>query len=156
MQTVSVKNGFLIILEKSMKFSTSLILLICLGSFINLTVKSPEPYNKQETSSKAVEAVTEPQKTLPKPIALESKPEPLKVKLDVDNYQPRWDIEGNYSKALDRQSLITHLNGENHKFSLQKLNAMSTDDLQKLHDTDHENKRSFKPAPFTLFRRLMR
>ena len=138
-----------------MKYASLLLIAICLV-VTNLPEKNPEPpkvyNNEQGATSKVVGKVIEPQKTPSKPIALESKPEPLKVKIEIDNYKPLWDVEGNYSKALDRQSLITHLNGENHKFNLQKLNAMSTDDLQRLHDQDHQRMKNETPRYLRLWR----
>jgi hypothetical protein len=69
----------------------------------------------------------------------------LEHKKDINEnrfYNPQWNVNGNWDRAESRSALLSHLNGPNHNFSLQKLNNMSTDELQKLHDEDHNLKKS--------------
>jgi len=114
----------------------------------------PKTTNKPSTEApNEIEEVLDTQKPEPKQVLLEEKVEPSKVVVEADNYQPTWDVEGNYAKAQDRQSLIVHLNGPNHNFTMQKLNSMSTDELQRLHDQDHESKRGIIRSPLRFFRR---
>lgn len=56
-------------------------------------------------------------------------------------YKPRWNINGNWNKAESRQALISHLSGSNHGHKRSYLNTLSTDELQKLHDKDHDSRR---------------
>lgn len=139
-----------------MKSLSILLVATCLV-VTNLPKKAAEPLKATSNDRAPTPKFVKPKKTPSKPIALESKPDPLKVKKEIDNYQPSWDVEGDYSKALDRQSLIVHLNGQNHRFTMEKLNAMSTDDLQKLHDEDHEkmnkNNRYYKAIKLWRLRR---
>jgi hypothetical protein len=52
-------------------------------------------------------------------------------------YRARWTFPGE-----TREDLIDHLNGSNHNYTRQSLNRMSTDDLFRLHDSDHEGVRN--------------
>ncbi|NVM36705.1 MAG: hypothetical protein HWN81_14005 [Candidatus Lokiarchaeota archaeon] len=56
-------------------------------------------------------------------------------------YDPKWNVNGSWNKAQSRMALISHLAGANHKFDKSYLNTLSTDQLQKLHDDDHNKKR---------------
>lgn len=53
------------------------------------------------------------------------------------NYQPKWNVSGSWTKAQSREVLISHLMGANHGFKKSHLDTLSTDELQKLHDDDH-------------------
>lgn len=70
------------------------------------------------------------------------KTEPPITKVEVNNYTPKWNVEGSWSRAESRQELITHLSQGIHNYTRSSLESFSTDDLQKLHDQDHERKRS--------------
>lgn len=59
-------------------------------------------------------------------------------------YNPHWNVNGSWGKANSRSVLISHLSGPNHGFKLSKLNQLSTDELQKLHDDDHDSKNILK------------
>lgn len=47
-------------------------------------------------------------------------------------YQPGWTFPGS-----GRSDLIDHLSGAKHNYTVASLRRMSTDDLQRLHDSDH-------------------
>ena len=59
-------------------------------------------------------------------------------------YNPHWNINGSWGKANSRSVLISHLSGPNHGFKLSRLNQLSTDELQKLHDDDHDSRRRWR------------
>ena len=87
-----------------------------------------------------------PPKPEPKP---EVKPKPVIKATEtyhpddaVNRYNPRWNVMGSWSAANNRKSLINHLAGPNHRHSKQSLIQMSTDDLQRLHDSDHGSGRT--------------
>ena len=51
---------------------------------------------------------------------------PPKEIVEVDEYKPRWNVDGSWDKAEDRGELIKHLSGPVHR-----------KDLQRLHDNSH-------------------
>lgn len=55
-------------------------------------------------------------------------------------YTPRWNVSGSWGKAESRPALISHLSGPNHRYSSSYLNTLSIDELQKLHDDDHNRR----------------
>lgn len=57
-------------------------------------------------------------------------------------YDPHWNVNGSWAMANSRQSLISHLSGFNHNYKESYLNTLSTDELQKLHDDDHDSRSS--------------
>lgn len=59
-------------------------------------------------------------------------------------YNPHWNVNGSWGKANSRSVLISHLSGPNHGFKLSRLNQLSTDELQKLHDDDHDSRRRWR------------
>lgn len=68
---------------------------------------------------------------------------PAIAKIDLNEnryYDPRWNVSGSWNKAESRTSLISHLNGSNHGHKRSYLETLSTDELQKLHDTDHNSR----------------
>lgn len=130
-----------------MKLASLSIVAVCLA-VIYVPDSTPVPNKPTVVTPKKLEVPVEPRKALIDPIASETILEPSAPKVEVDNYQPRWDVEGDYSRANDRNSLIVHLSGPNHNFTLQRLNSMSTDELQRLHDQDHEKKRAIQPFRF--------
>lgn len=67
---------------------------------------------------------------------------PKKVIVEVDEYKPRWNVDGSWDKAEDRGELIKHLSGPVHRKDPNHLITLSTDDLQRLHDTSHESTRN--------------
>jgi len=72
--------------------------------------------------------------------------------IEKDEYSPSWNVEGSMRKAESRQELIKHLSGFNHNFDVDYLKQLSTDDLQRLHDQDHESRRINKPSLFRKWR----
>jgi len=62
---------------------------------------------------------------------------PKKVVVEVDEYKPQWNIDGNWAKAEDRGELIKHLSGSIHRKDPSHLITLSIDDLQRLHDNSH-------------------
>jgi hypothetical protein len=62
---------------------------------------------------------------------------PKRVVVEVDEYKPQWNIDGNWAKAEDRGELIKHLSGSIHRKDPSHLITLSTDDLQRLHDNSH-------------------
>jgi hypothetical protein len=67
---------------------------------------------------------------------------PLKNLYENGRYDPRWNVNGSWNKVQNRIDLIYHLNGANHGFDKSYLNTLSTDELQKLHDDDHNKKKN--------------
>ena len=55
-------------------------------------------------------------------------------------YKPHWNVNGSWSKTENRNALISHLSGPNHGHKRSHLNTMSTDELQRLHDNDHDSR----------------
>jgi hypothetical protein len=83
-------------------------------------------------------------KSQPKPkpkLELEVKSLETTVEMLVDNYTPQWNIEGSWRKAEDRQEIIRHLlTSPNHRGrSKASLMSLSTDELQRMHDQDHND-----------------
>lgn len=70
-----------------------------------------------------------------------------------DHYSPKWNVNGSWNKAQSRIGLISHLAGANHRFDKTYLNTLSTDELQKLHDDDHNSRKRSQQKTFRLFRR---
>lgn len=62
---------------------------------------------------------------------------PPKKIVEVDEYKPRWNINGSWAKAEDRGELIKHLSGSVHRKDPNHLITLSVDDLQRLHDNSH-------------------
>lgn len=62
------------------------------------------------------------------------------VVVEEDNYYPQWNVNGSMSKALNRPDLIFHLKRD-HNISEPWMMTKSTDDLQRLHDTLHNQER---------------
>ncbi len=65
---------------------------------------------------------------------------PTKDLNENGQYDPRWNVSGSWNKAESRTSLISHLSGSNHGHKRSYLETLSTDELQKLHDTDHNSR----------------
>lgn len=61
----------------------------------------------------------------------------------------RWSVNGNWNAS--RSYLIRHLMGSNHGYNREDLEAMTHDELIRLHDDDHEKKR--RPIRRTYTRR---
>lgn len=75
--------------------------------------------------------------------------------IEVNKYSPRWNVEGSMKKAENKADLIKHLSGNNHGYSVDYLNQLSVDDLQMLHDSDHDSRKNttYTRPRFRLFRR---
>jgi hypothetical protein len=56
-------------------------------------------------------------------------------------YKAKWNVNGSWSKVENRSALISHLSGSNHGYQRSYLNTLSTDELQMLHDKDHESRK---------------
>ena len=102
--------------------------------------------DKKVEEKKVEEKASEEKPPLPEP-----EPEPKKkvtvitpkVKVEVDNYTPRWNVNGDMRKALNRADLMFHLRRD-HNVDADWMKTKSTDDLQRLHDTMHEQSRTKK------------
>lgn len=57
-------------------------------------------------------------------------------------YKPHWNVNGSWSSVENRHALISHLSGFNHNYKESYLKTLSTDELQKLHDDDHDSRSS--------------
>lgn len=57
-------------------------------------------------------------------------------------YKAKWNVNGSWSKVENRSALISHLSGSNHGHKRSYLNTLSTDELQMLHDKDHESRKT--------------
>jgi hypothetical protein len=57
-------------------------------------------------------------------------------------YDPHWNVNGSWSSVENRHALISHLSGFNHNYKESYLKTLSTDELQKLHDDDHDSRSS--------------
>lgn len=62
------------------------------------------------------------------------------VVVEVDNYHPQWNVNGDMSKALNRSELMYHLKRD-HSISEPWMMSQSTDSLQRLHDSLHNQQR---------------
>ena len=117
-------------------------------------VKSPkididkrEDCDKVDNSSKEVQT---PKKELP-PKPKQEKPKKV---VEVNEYDPKWNVEGSWEKAEIRSELIRHLSGPNHQYQTDYLMSLSTDDLQRLHDADHNSRGTrVRTRTFRFFRR---
>lgn len=73
----------------------------------------------------------------------------LKKPAVASGVKQRWSVNGDMNAS--REKLIEHLSQENHGFSKEKLNAMTHSELIKLHDEDHDKKRTVVRPERTLF-----
>ena len=109
-------------------------------------LQQEQPIQEQPIQEEVV--IEEPEKPQEKELpAKESMP-----LIEKDEYSPSWNVEGSMRKAESRQELIKHLSGFNHNFDVDYLKQLSTDDLQRLHDQDHESRRIIKPSLFRKWR----
>jgi hypothetical protein len=69
-------------------------------------------------------------------------PEHSKNLEENSKYKAKWNVNGSWSKVENRSALISHLSGSNHGHKRSYLNTLSTDELQMLHDKDHESRKT--------------
>lgn len=86
--------------------------------------------------------VNEKQVEPPKPLKPTEPVKPVKNLNENRYYKPHWNVNGSWSRAESRSALISHLSGSNHGFDRSYLNTLSTDELQRLHDNDHDSRTS--------------
>lgn len=126
--------------------------------YCTVILLDPKPKEVQEqiiepTTAKEIEVLKPPQ--VDKPLNVEIKQPVVQAEVEVDQYSPRWNVEGSIKKAEDKADLIKHLSGSNHGYSVDYLNQLSVDDLQRLHDSGHDSRKSitYTRPRFRLFRR---
>lgn len=66
--------------------------------------------------------------------------------VQTQRYRARWTYPGD-----SRDDLIKHLSGANHGYSVESLQRLSTDELFRLHDSDHDRPRAKLSLPFIQF-----
>jgi len=91
---------------------------------------------------KKVNGVSEKQAEPPKPTEPVKPVKPVKNLNENRYYKPHWNVSGSWSRAESRSALISHLSGSNHGHDRSYLNTLSTDELQMLHDNDHDSRSS--------------
>lgn len=71
---------------------------------------------------------------------------PKTEQVSINGYRPGWTFPGS-----GRADLISHLSGPNHNYTVKSLRRMSIDDLQRLHDSDHNKASRPRTRTLTVF-----
>ena len=117
---------------------------ICKGEEDERSNTLYDPYNYAEMMEQLQDCVDEDEPVEGESVDTPDPPKPTKNLNENRYYNPHWNVNGSWGKANSRSVLISHLSGPNHGFKLSRLNQLSTDELQKLHDDDHDSRRRWR------------